>query len=74
MKKFFNLSNTLAVISAVIGISMFLLPMFITLKKDYTDQVGIPWTFLFVSLLLFLCPNKLIAGLGKAVDKKADSL
>ncbi len=73
-KKLFNVSNILAIIAAIIGVSMLYLPMFIELKKDYTTQTSVPWTFLGVSLLLFLCPNRFIAGLGKAVDKKADSL
>jgi len=78
MKKFFsvffNKTNTLGHICLVMGCLMFVAPMFIEVKKDYTDMRGVPWTFLACALGLYLFPEKLINAGGKFVDRKGDSI
>lgn len=75
MKKFFNKTNTLATISLVLGLLTYGLPMFMVLKKDYTDNhMSVVWTFFAVALILYIWPEKVKSAGEKIIDRKADSV
>ncbi len=74
MKKIFNKSNIIGCILLSIGLMIYVLPIFVTVHKDYTDMWAIPWSFIGSGIAFLLIPDKIITGLGKIIDRKSDSL
>ena len=74
MKKFFNKSNIIGCILFVIGLMIYVLPIFIDVKKDYTEMWYIPFGFSVSGIGFLLIPDKIITGLGKIIDRKSDSI
>ena len=72
MKKYFNITNSLATIALVAGLALFFLPLAFELKKEYSNTV--PWTFLGASLALYVWPEKIKSAGNKVIDRRADSL
>ena len=72
MKKYFNITNSLATIALICGLALFFLLLVFELKKEYSNTV--PWTFLGASLVLYIWPEKLISAGGKVIDRKGDTL
>lgn len=72
MKKYFNITNSLATISLIAGLALFFLPLAFELKKEYSNTV--PWTFLGAALILYIWPEKIKSAGGKVIDRKGDSI
>jgi hypothetical protein len=53
---------------------MYALPIFIEVKKDFTDNWGVPLTFGLVGLGLIGIPDELFGSLGKLFKRKSDEL
>jgi hypothetical protein len=73
-KRVIEISTILGISCCVLSIAMCALPMFIELKKDFTDNWGVPLTFGLVGLGLIGIPDELFGSLGKLFKRKSDEL
>lgn len=55
-----------------LGFLMYALPMFITVKKDFTENWYIPLLVITIGAVLIFSPDTFIKGANKAIDKGED--
>lgn len=68
------ITTILGSVFATIGLLIFMLPMFVELKHDYTSQWYVPTIFIVSGVALLLTPDRFIGGLNKVIDKGSDKL
>jgi hypothetical protein len=59
-------------IAILLALLMYALPMFMEVKKDFTEHWYIPLGMLCVGVLLVLSPDSIVRGANKAIDKGID--
>jgi hypothetical protein len=67
-----NYTTAVGIAILFIGVTIFLIPMFWTVKE--TIEWYVPTLFCVGGILLWLAPDKLIGIVSKAGDKAADKL
>jgi membrane protein CcdC involved in cytochrome C biogenesis len=55
-----------------LGFLMYALPMFMTVKKDFTEQWYIPLMVVILGVILIFSPDTLVKAGDKAIDKGED--
>lgn len=68
------ITTILGLVMSLISLLIWVAPMFVEVKKDYTTMWYIPTGILVSGILLIGAPDKLFSGLGKVVDKQSDKL
>jgi hypothetical protein len=69
------ITNTIGCILLLLGLLIYMLPVFIEVKKDYTvDAWYVPLILCVIGLSLILIPDKVVRGLSKLIDRKVDQL
>ena len=70
----YEITTAIGIVCCILSITMYALPMFIDVKKDFTDNWGVPLTFGLVGLGLIGIPDELFGSLGKLFKRKSDEL
>jgi len=70
----YEITTAIGIICCILSVAMYALPMFIEVKKDFTDNWGVPLTFGLVGLGLIGIPDELFGSLGKLFKRKSDEL
>ena len=73
-QKNYEVTTAIGIVCCVLSIAMYALPIFIEVKKDFTNNWGVPLTFGLVGLGLIGIPDELFGSLGKLFKRKSDEL
>lgn len=57
-----------------LGLTMYAAPMFVTVKKDFTEIWWVPLLVITVGTVLIFSPDKFVKGADKVIDKGEDIL
>jgi len=69
------ITNILGILFLSLCLFIYIFPIFTDVKKDYTEDAWyVPLIFLVIGVSFLLIPDELIKGLGKLINKKADTL
>ncbi len=62
-------TTVLGFLFIVLGLLMYALPMFIEVKKDFTEVWYVPLLVITIGTVLIFSPDTLVRGANKAINK-----
>lgn len=69
-----EISTIIGLVFVLLATLMYALPIFVEVKKDYTEEWYVPFTFGLVGLGLIGIPDELFGSLAKLFKRKSDEL
>jgi len=73
-KRVIGISTAIGIVFVAVAVSIYILPMFIDVKKDYTEEWYVPFVFGIIGLGLIGVPDKLFGSLGNLFKRKSNEL